>query len=109
MTSANWTEIRSRGSGSDVPLDSTFLADGEGFYPDGSLDLTDVIALLAYLYLGGVPGPCEDAGDSDDSGDLDITDFVYLLNYQFLAGPEPPPPFHAKGPDPTPDSLGCKG
>jgi hypothetical protein len=56
----------------------------------GTLDITDPVRLLGYLFLG-VPAElgCPDAADVDDSRQLDIGDPVYLLNYLFLGGPPP--------------------
>jgi len=82
--------------------------------PDGSgsLDLTDAVFILNYLFLAGTRPSCIDAADTDDSGSLDLTDAVYSLNFQFLAGP----PFPFPGPidcgaDGSPDEnggdLGC--
>ena len=76
---------------------------------DGSIDITDAIFTLGFLFLGGGAPPCEDAADADDRGTLEITDAVYLLNFLFSGGPEPPPPHLALGEDPTEDTLGCRG
>jgi len=37
---------------------------------DGRSDLSDAVALLGYLFLGGANVPCDQAADADDSGDL---------------------------------------
>ena len=42
----------------------------------GVVDISDAIATLELLFLGGAEPPCIDAGDSDDSGELDISDGV---------------------------------
>jgi hypothetical protein len=76
---------------------------------DGSIDITDAIFTLGFLFLGGGAPPCEDAADADDRGTLEITDPVYLLNYLFSGGPEPPPPLETAGLDSTEDTLGCRG
>ncbi|HLU49173.1 MAG TPA: EF-hand domain-containing protein, partial [Planctomycetota bacterium] len=77
-------------------------ADADG---SGSIDLTDAIRILGYLFLGGEPSRCLDAMDSDDSGSLDLTDGIYPLNYLFVGGPAPPPPFPEAGVDPTADTI----
>jgi hypothetical protein len=82
---------------------------------DGSLDITDPVFLLSYLFLAGVQPACLEAADADDDGRLDLTDGVWLLNYLFLEGPPPPapgPPGSSPcGPDPDaadpPGALGC--
>ena len=74
---------------------------------DGSLDLSDGITVLNYLFTGTAALSCLKAGDSNDSGVLDLSDGVYLLSYLFLGGPAPPAPFPECGMDPTEDALDC--
>jgi len=75
---------------------------------DRSVDLTDAVYLLSYLFLGGPRLPCDDAGDFDDSGSLELTDAVVSLAYLFLGGPPSPAPGpHDCGPDATGDPLTC--
>jgi hypothetical protein len=60
---------------------------------DGLVDLSDVVALLSYLFLDGWPPSCPDAADVDGEGDqLELTDAIYLLSALFLAGPPPVSP-----------------
>src|SRR5262245_60638191 len=57
---------------------------------DGTVDLSDAVHLLDWLFLGGeVPG-CLDASDGNGDRTHDLTDAVYLLGYLFLSGPVPP-------------------
>ena len=72
---------------------------------DERVDLSDAIAILGWLFLGGRVPRCEDAADTNDSGRVDLSDGVYLLGHLFLGGPEPPAPFSDPGLDPTPDEL----
>lgn len=72
-----------------------------------SVDLSDPVFLLAYLFSSGAAPTCDDAADFDDDGALNVADAVYLLGYLFSQGPPPPPPFPAPGSDPTADPLGC--
>jgi hypothetical protein len=74
---------------------------------NGTLQITDPIRTLSYLFLGGVAPACEDAADSDDSGGINISDATVVLNYLFLGGGALPAPSGAPGTDPTPDDLGC--
>ena len=77
---------------------------------NGSVELTDAVSLLNYLFTGGAKPACFDAADFDDNGEADISDAIANLNYQFLGGSPP----HAPGPEvcgvdagiETPD-LGC--
>ena len=50
---------------------------------DGSVDLSDPIATLSYLFQGNVEPDCLQAGDSNNDGNLDIADAVKTLNYLF--------------------------
>lgn len=82
---------------------------------DGSVDLSDAIWTLHYLFIGGPPLVCLDAADAGDSGSLDISDPIWILAWIFLGGPAPPSPSPSAlkylledcGTDPTPDALGC--
>jgi len=74
---------------------------------NGSVEITDAISVLAFLFLGGQPLPCDDAGDANDDGGIDVTDSVVILNFLFTGGTRPPAPGpHDCGPDLTPSSLG---
>jgi hypothetical protein len=70
-------------------------------------DISDAIAILNWLFLGGKELRCVDAADVNDDGAVDISDGVALLSFLFLGGHAPREPFPQAGPDPTPDSLGC--
>lgn len=71
-----------------------------------TVDLTDSIFTLSFLFLGGPRPLCPDAADSNDDGALDITDPVFVLTWLFSGGPPPPAPGPLScGPDPTPDAL----
>ncbi|MEM7231179.1 MAG: dockerin type I repeat-containing protein, partial [Planctomycetota bacterium] len=67
----------------------------------GSVNITDAIVALSYLFLGGVDPVCLDAADVDGDGSVVITDPIYLLNWLFLGGSPPPAP--------TPSSLNYVG
>jgi hypothetical protein len=77
---------------------------------DGSVDLTDPIVVLLYLFHGhGFPA-CESASDADDNGELELTDAIRVLNFLFSGGPPPAPPGpYEPGIDPSPDELNCRG
>lgn len=81
-----------------IPTDSWFRRGDVN--DDGPVNLTDAIALLEFLFLGGEPPSCFDAADTDDTGTLLITDAIYLLSWLFLGGCPPPAPGpHDCGPD----------
>jgi hypothetical protein len=80
----------------------------------GSLDISDSVLTLDYLFKGGEEPTCLDALDSNDDGGVDLSDPVYTLGWLFLGTPEPPEPGpRVCGPDPTDDKnlsgdLGCE-
>jgi photosystem II stability/assembly factor-like uncharacterized protein len=56
---------------------------------DGIIDISDVIYLINYLFVGGpAPVPLE-SGDATCNGEIDVSDVIYLINYLFIAGPPP--------------------
>jgi PKD repeat protein len=76
---------------------------------NGTRNITDAIAVLNFLFLGGATPSCRDAADVDDSGSINITDGISLLGFLFLGGAAPPPPTAACGEDPSADALECLG
>ena len=79
---------------------------------NGTVQLTDAVAILGYLFLGQEIPSCLDAADSDNNGTLQLTDGVHILQYLFSGGPAPvdPGPSPAPcGPDPAlpADTLDC--
>ena len=70
------------------------------FDTDGSLSITDAIALLNFLFLGNPDSSCSQAGDANRDGRVDITDGISLLGFLFLGQEGPPAPFPSCGIDP---------
>ena len=70
------------------------------------MDISDAIATLGWLFLGG-PGPtCQDAAGAQDDGSVNIADAVYTLSWLFLGNEAPPSPGpEACGGDPTEDAI----
>jgi hypothetical protein len=74
---------------------------------NGTLEITDPINLLGFLFLGEAQPPCFDAADADDNGSHEITDAVAILGFLFLGEAEPPDPGPSScGPDPTEEAAG---
>ena len=71
---------------------------------DGTFDIADAVAILSYLFAGGVV-PCIDAADANDDGAIDIADAIAILSHLFGGAGDLPPPFGSCGVDPTPDDL----
>ena len=75
---------------------------------DGVVDISDAIAVLTHLFLGGA-AQCLDANDADGSGAEEITDGIYLLNHLFAGGDPPPAPYPGCGSARAEvPSLGCE-
>jgi hypothetical protein len=114
--------------------DATFLIDDVHLKPSGappprarfvrgdadssaSINLTDGIVILNFLFTGGRAPACMDAADTDDSGQrLNLTDAVGIFSWLFQGGrppatPSPNAPTYLAascGADPTPDDgLDC--
>ncbi len=77
------------------------------FNRDASIDISDGIGILAYLFLGGEGTPCEDAADANDDGTINLSDPVAILNHLFLGARRLPDPSERDGQDPTSDGLIC--
>jgi hypothetical protein len=92
--------------GPPLTIDIFRRGDADG---NGAQELTDPIAVLSFLFLGGPEPGCVEAADADDDGVLTIADAVRSLSYLFLGFPRSlPAPFPACGPDATPSALGCR-
>ena len=82
---------------------------------DGSINITDGVFVLNFLFLGGPEPRCMDAAEATDDGQLNITDGVFILNWLFISGGAPPPPTPSTanyvpgdcGEDPTADDQTC--
>jgi hypothetical protein len=57
------------------------------------IDLTDPVALLIFLFLGGAAPSCPAAADANGDGELNLSDPISLLTYLFQSGLPPPAPF----------------
>ncbi len=75
---------------------------------NGSMQLTDGVFTLLYLFSGGGEPPCLEAADADDNGSLQLTDAVFVLLFLFSGGDAPvaPGPFECGG-DTGAVDLGC--
>jgi hypothetical protein len=90
-----------------VPITGSFIRGDAN--DDGTVDLSDGIAVLLHLFAGGSALECEDHGDADDNGSLNVTDALVILNYLFRGGTAPRAPFPGAGTDPTADPYECGG
>ncbi|TFH65295.1 MAG: hypothetical protein E4G91_03005 [Candidatus Zixiibacteriota bacterium] len=56
---------------------------------DGSVDISDAVYLISYIFSGGAAPQPILAGDANHDGSVDISDAVYLIAYIFSGGPHP--------------------
>ena len=73
---------------------------------DGTIDISDAVVSLGYLFLGDAVD-CLDAVDYDDDGRLDLGDPIGTLYYLFREGASAAFPAGRCGVDLTADELGC--
>ncbi len=74
---------------------------------DGSVDLSDAIAILFALFTAQ-PLSCQKGADANDDGAVDLSDAVFLLGYLFLGERAPEARLGTCWTDPTPDELTCE-
>jgi len=74
---------------------------------EGNVDISDAVAILNFLFLGGSVRCCDDALDANDDGAIDIGDPVFTLNFLFIGGAKIPPPYPLAGGDRSDDALLC--
>ncbi len=55
----------------------------------GSINVSDLVYLVAYSFQSGPAPACEDEGDVNGSGSINVSDLVYLVAYSFQSGPAP--------------------
>ncbi len=56
---------------------------------DGEVNIFDITALIAYLYLEGDPPPVIESADVNNDGEINIFDITYLIAWLYLEGPAP--------------------
>ena len=56
---------------------------------DAVVDIGDIVYLINYLLIDGLPPIPLEAGDVNLDGEVDTGDVVYLINFLFLDGPAP--------------------
>jgi len=76
---------------------------------DGKVDISDVLFILGYLFLGTAAPECLDSADTDDTSRIEITDALAIFEFLFFgnAVPSTPGPFEC-GRDPTEDEIPCE-
>ena len=59
---------------------------------DGSINLSDGVTPLLYLFSGGDAPACMVAADANDTGGIEIADVILIFNWLFQGGRTPAPP-----------------
>jgi hypothetical protein len=66
------------------PYEFAYLAGDT--YPDQSIDITDVVWLIDYVY-GSAPAPCPNwAGDWNSDRKVNLIDISQMVNFLFKGG-----------------------
>ena len=60
---------------------------------DGIINVGDVVALINYLYRGGLPPAHPCTGDVNWDTIINVGDVVSLINYLYRGGLPPNPPY----------------
>jgi len=82
-------------------IDSVEFFDGSVYVPglcvygdanaNGTVNLSDIIYLVNYVFKGSIP-PCpEKAGDANKNNAVNLADIIFLVNHVFKGGPAPCP------------------
>ncbi len=95
------------------PAEPTFVRGDAN--SDGSINLTDGVVPLLYLFSGGAAPGCLDSADTNDTGSVEITDAIIIFSWLFSGGAAPAEPsplspgYSAENcaEDPTDDGIGC--
>ena len=61
--------------------------------PNDDVDISDLTAMVNYLFGPHIPIPCVDEADVNGDGTVDISDVVYFVNFLFLLADPPAPCF----------------
>jgi len=76
---------------------------------DGTVDITDAVCILNWLFLGGTSPGCVAVTNTNGDTGADISDATYFLNHLFLGGPAPVAPFPECAPGTLPtDEETCE-
>lgn len=64
---------------------------------DDVVDISDVISILGWLFLGTADPSCIEASDANDNSQVDLSDAIYVINFLFQGGDAPQAPFPLPG------------
>lgn len=72
-----------------IPLPDTLAMSLGDADCSGSVDISDAVFLIGYIFAGGIPPYDRNAADANGDCAVDISDAVYLIAYIFSGGPGP--------------------
>jgi len=84
-----WAETDTGLIGTTTPVDSFWSWTLGDLNQDNSLNVSDLTALVAYLFQGGDPLDPLRIGDLDASCAVNVADLTYLVAFLFQGGPDP--------------------
>ena len=87
----------SAGFGDCILLVSSNIADQCGLCCDQAgdfdnnftVDISDMTAMVDFMFGGGLPAPCPAEADLDNNCSIDISDLTYRVDWMFGSGPAP--------------------
>ena len=56
-----------------------------------TINISDAVLLLNFLFVGGAAPVCEPLVDTNTDGSVNLSDAVFLLSFLFVSGPAPDP------------------
>ena len=59
------------------------------FNDDGSVDISDLTAMVDFMFGGGPAAVCADEADVNGDNGIDISDLTYRVDFMFGGGPAP--------------------
>jgi hypothetical protein len=56
---------------------------------DGSVNVSDAVHIINYVFVGGNPPSPMEAGDANCDSTCNVSDAVWIINYIFVGGNDP--------------------